>query len=45
MENTSNMIQFSRGMKTSLKDSVCEEEYEEICKKIMYSSIFPMIDL
>ena len=33
MENTSNMIQFSRGMKTSLKDSVCEEEYEEICKK------------
>ena len=32
MSTTSNMIEFSIGMKTSVRKSICEEEYEGICK-------------
>ena len=32
MANTSNMIEFSIGMKTSVKKTVNEGEYEGICK-------------
>ena len=32
MSTTSNTIEFSIGMKTSVRKSVCEEEYEGICK-------------
>ena len=40
MANLSKMIEISRGMKTSVRETVCEEEYEDICK---LSNVFEYI--